>query len=155
MQSVTHLSSDRMIAVRVSVLSRKAGAWLLAAAWLLGAATGPASAAQSVLCSDGDSTSLTLSRGLGASMVPKRVDISISDRNWSTDPNVSGPRQLRIAQAFEDANQMLMDFADATAGDIDIRLRLFKAAATSTSTVGAGTLWVKDVGAFAITCSGL
>ena len=122
---------------------------------LLAAAATPAFAAQSVVCTDGDSTSVTVVRGQGGLTTAKTVEVSVSDRNWSTDPNVSGPRQLRIAQAFEDANEMLIDLADATAGDIDIKLRLFKAAATATSVVGGGTLWVKDVGAYALTCTGL
>lgn len=133
------------------ILSLKIAAVML----LLPVTTTSVLAAQSVVCTDGDSTSATIIRGQGGLTTAKTVEVSVSDRNWSTDPNVSGPRQLRIAQAFEDANEMLIDLADATAGDIDIKLRLFKAAATATSVVGGGTLWVKDVGAYALTCTGL
>jgi hypothetical protein len=144
-----------MMAAGSGKLDRKLRFVAALAAVLLGGVASPGLAAQSIVCTDHDSASVNLLRGQGVVAVPKRVDISIADRNWSTDPNAIGPRQMRIGQAFEDCSELLIDLADATAGDIVIKLRLFKAATTATSVVGGGTLWVKDVGAYALTCTGL
>ena len=60
---------------------------------------------------------------------------------------------MRVGQAFEDADMIVVDFTDEGVSSIIASLRLFKATEGDSDATG-GTLRVPGVGAWAVTCTG-
>ncbi len=114
----------------------------------------PAVATETALCTNGDSASISVLLGSAEVIAPVRVDASVNDKNWSTDANTPASHLVKVGQAYEDDKQMLIDLTDANVGNVIIKLRLFGADGAD-GLVGGGTLWVKDAGAYAVTCTGL
>ena len=124
-------------------------------ALLLGCVAVPAVATETAVCTNGDSASISVLLGSAEVIAPVRVEVSVDEKNWSTDPNAASSHLVKIGQAFEGDNQMLLDLTDATVGNVIIKLRLFEADETNSGVVGGGTLWVKGSGVYAVTCTGL
>ena len=114
----------------------------------------PALATETAVCTNGDSASISLLLGSNEVIAPVRVEVSIDEKNWSTDPNAASSHRIKIGQAYEGNNQLLIDLTDATVGNVIIKLQLFEVEGNS-GIVGGGTLWVKGTGAYAVACTGL
>lgn len=118
---------------------------------LLIAATGPARATEWLNCSDGDKASFNVLLGNMNVIAVDTVEVEAGGKKWSTQ----GGDAILIAkgQAFETADQILIDVTDSNVNAIVAQLRLYKAS-EGEDHVSAGTLRVAGVGAWAVTCSG-
>ncbi|MDB5561404.1 MAG: hypothetical protein JWN11_822 [Hyphomicrobiales bacterium] len=126
----------------------KPGAALLLA-MAIGGAT-PALAAPSIVCTDGDSASAEIVVADADATTPSRVRVSVDDRDWTTDSAAAPGETLTLGPSSITADQVQIDLNDSK-GAAAIKLRLSKAAEKEAIAVG-GTLWVKAVGAYALTC---
>lgn len=121
----------------------------------LSAVSAPALAAHSVLCTNGDSASISMVLGDEAVIRPTGINISVDEKNWSSDPNASSSRQVNVGQAFEDADHVMIDLTDVATAEVLIKLRLYTVTDPTSGKIGGGTMWVKGVGAYSVTCTGL
>lgn len=123
----------------------------LAAGIVLALAT-PAGATEWIACSaEGDAASANILVGMVDVLSIAQANVEAGDKKWATD--VTGEGGLRIGQAFENADTIVVDFTDEGVSSIIASLRLFKATEGDNSAT-AGTLRVAGVGAWAVTCSG-
>jgi hypothetical protein len=78
------------------------------------------------------------------------VTVTAGDKVWASDA-ANGPGEpVRIGQAFEDADTIMIDALDKDAARI-ASLRLFKATDGAATATG-GTLSIKGLGAWAVSC---
>jgi hypothetical protein len=127
-----------------------AGAAAIFAAMLIGGAA-PALANESIVCTDGDSVSAEISIAAVDATTPSRVRVSVNDLDWTTDSAATPGETLKLGPASITADQIQIDLSDPK-GSPAIRLRLSRVAEKGTAAT-AGTLWIKDVGAYAVTCA--
>ena len=130
---------------------------LLAAA-LLSCAGTPASATEWVLCAGGDGkVNFDVLLGSMAAITIDTLNIEASGKRWSTKP-AAGVTKISTGQAFETADQMLIDMTEAGTSTIIAKLRLFKASDDSegieATDATAGVLHLPGVGVWAVSCSG-
>jgi len=111
----------------------------------------PAAATETIVCSNGDRASISVLLGAMDVIAVVKVDIEASGKNWSTAGE--GASRITVGQAFETADQMLIDLTDENLNQIVAQLRLFKASEAEDH-VAAGTLRIVGAGAFAVTCEG-
>jgi hypothetical protein len=117
---------------------------------MVGGAT-PALAAQSIVCTDGDSASAEILVPDTDATTPSRVRVSIEDRDWTTDSEAAPGETLKLGTASIASDQVRIDLDDGK-GAAAIKLRLSKAVVKDAIAIG-GTLWVNGVGAYAVTCT--
>jgi hypothetical protein len=124
---------------------------LLAVAVVLALAT-PAGATEWIACSaDGDAASANILVGMAAVTSIASANVEAGGKKWAT--GAEGDAAIRVGQAFEDADKILVDFTDEGVSSIIASLRLFKATEGDNDATG-GILRVPGVGAWAVTCSG-
>lgn len=111
----------------------------------------PAHATEWLDCSDGDKTSFRVLLGQMSVIAVNDIVIEIGERQWST--TAGNGTLITKGQAFETADQILIDVMDEALDKIVARLRVFKATEKNDD-VTAGTLQMPDVGAWAVTCTG-
>ncbi|MEP7240570.1 MAG: hypothetical protein ABI697_06765 [Devosia sp.] len=122
----------------------------LFAAFLLAAT--PSFATEWEHCSDaGGAASFDYLAGDGLDVLSvSALTVTAGERVWASDP-ANGPGDpVSIGQAFEDADTIRIDALDKDALRV-ASLRLFKAAEGSNVATG-GTLTIKDLGAWAVSC---
>ena len=124
---------------------------LLAAAAALALAT-PAGATEWIACNaDGDAASANILVGTVDVLSIARANVEAGGKTWTTD--VAGDGGLRVGQAFEDADTIVVDFTDEGVSSIIASLRLFKATEGDSDATG-GILRVPGIGAWAVSCTG-
>jgi hypothetical protein len=124
---------------------------LLAVAVVMALAT-PAGATEWIACSaDGDAASANILVGAVDVISIASANIEAGGKKWET--GAAGDAAIRVGQAFEDADKILVDFTDEGVASIVASLKLFKAS-EGDDYVSGGTLRVTGVGAWAVTCSG-
>jgi hypothetical protein len=124
---------------------------LLAVAVVLALAT-PAGATEWIACSaDGDAASANILVGAVDVISIASANIEAGGKQWATDAD--GDARIRVGQAFEDSDNILVDFTDDQVSTIVGSLRLFKATEGDSDATG-GILRVPGIGAWAVTCSG-
>ena len=124
---------------------------LLAATIALVLAT-PAAATEWIACSaEGDAASANILVGMVDVLSIARASVEAGGKKWTTD--VTGDGGLRVGQAFENDDMVVVDFTDEGVSSIIASLRLFKATEGDSDATG-GILRVPGVGAWAVTCSG-
>ncbi len=111
----------------------------------------PAAATETMVCSSGNEVSISVLLGAMDVISVVKADLEAAGKTWSTAGE--GASRIAIGQAFETADQMLIDLTDENLAAIVAQLRLFKAS-EGDDVVTAGTLRITDVGAFAVTCEG-
>jgi hypothetical protein len=119
---------------------------------LLIASVLPASATEWMICSDGDKASIRVLLGQLDVIAVIDIEITVGKKTWSTKGN-HGATLITKGQAFETADQILIDVTDSAVNAIVARLRLFKAS-EGKDYVSGGTLQMAGEGAWAVTCSG-
>ena len=124
---------------------------LVVASMLLALVT-PAGATEWVFCSAADDAA---SAGILVGMVDvlsiAQAKVEAGAKKWATD--AEGDARIRIGQAFEDSEKIVVDFTDDDVSSIVASLRLFKAS-EGDDYVPGGTLRITGSGAWAVTCSG-
>ena len=124
---------------------------LLALAVVLALAT-PAGATEWIICTSGDGAATA---GVLVGMVDvlsiSRANMEAGGKTWATDAD--GDARIRVGQAFEDSDSILVDFTDDQVSAIVGSLRLFKATEGDDDATG-GILRVPGVGAWAVSCGG-
>ncbi len=125
---------------------------LIAIGVLLIASVLPARATEWMICSDGDKASIRVLLGRMDVIAVNGIEIAIGKKTWSTQGD-QGATPITKGQAFETADQILIDVTDFAVNAIVARLRLFKAR-ESNDYVSGGTLQMSGEGAWAVTCSG-
>jgi len=124
---------------------------LLAVAVVLALAT-PAGATEWIACSaDGDAASANILVGAVDVISIASANIEAGGKKWATDAD--GDARIRVGQAFEDADKILVDFTDEGVASIVASLKLFKATEGDNDATG-GILRILGVGAWAVSCSG-
>ena len=124
---------------------------LLAVVTLLVTAATPAKATEWLICSHGEDTSIRVLLGSADVIAINTIEIEIGTTTWSTKGK--GETLINIGQAFETADQLMLDVTDKDSASIFAQLRLFKASETEDYVYG-GTLRVRDQGVWAVSCSG-
>ncbi|MDB5505902.1 MAG: hypothetical protein JWR75_540 [Devosia sp.] len=94
-------------------------------------------------------TSAGVPLGGGQGISPLSAEIESGGRLWSTDPLQVGAIPILIGQAFGDDESIRLDFTDDNSERVVAKLRLFVGGSDD---VIAGTLWLEDIGAFAVVC---
>jgi hypothetical protein len=123
---------------------------LLAVVVVLGLAA-PAGATEWIICTSGDgAATASVLVGMVDVLSISRAHIEAGDKTWATDAD--GAARIRIGQAFEDSDNILVDFTDDQVSTIVASLRLFKATEGDNDVVG-GILKVPGVGAWSVGCS--
>ena len=124
---------------------------LLAAAIVLALAT-PAGATEWITCSaEGDAASANILVGMVDVLSIAQANVEAGGKKWTTD--ATGDGALRIGQAFENAEMIVVDFTDEGVSSIVASLRLFKATEGDNDATG-GTLRISGVGAWVVACTG-
>ena len=124
---------------------------LLAVAVVLALAT-PAGATEWIACSaDGDAASANILVGAVDVISIASANIEAGGKKLATDAD--GDARIRVGQAFEDSDNILVDFTDDQVSTIVGALRLFKATEGDSDATG-GILRLAGIGAWAVTCSG-
>jgi hypothetical protein len=124
---------------------------LLAGAAVLALAT-PVGATEWIACNAADAAaSANILVGMLDVISIAGANIEAGGKKWATD--AAGDAAIRVGQAFEDADTILVDFTDEGVSAIVASLKLFKAS-EGDDHVSGGTLRVAGVGAWAVTCSG-
>lgn len=116
--------------------------------WAMGSV---ADATATITCTaDND---LTLYIQVGSVAVPAIVgiDIELADSLLSTVPDRG--EQIALLQSFVEDDKILIDLSDTNLERIVAQIRLF-IALNDNEQVTAGTLWLEDIGVFALNCSG-
>lgn len=110
----------------------------------------PALAGQGFMCSgpDGVSVSLPLGGGIGLSVLSAKIEAG--GKVWSTQAGQG--TQIAPAQSFGGSDFDIFDFADPNLNEILAEVRLFTGHEDGSEPVFGGTLRVKDVGAWPISC---
>ena len=101
---------------------------------------------------EGDAASANILVGMVDVLSIARAKVEAGGKKWATDAD-GRRRDLRVGQAFEDADKIVVDFTDDGVSSIIASLRLFKASEGDDYVTG-GTLRITGVGAWAVTCSG-
>jgi hypothetical protein len=114
----------------------------------------PASATEWIHCNDSDgAASFDFLTGAGMGVLSiAGMTISVGEKVWASDVAYGPGEPAAVGQAFEDADSIRIDAMD---GDFTkfAELRLFKADNSGTP-IYAGTLTIKDDGAWAVSCEG-
>ena len=133
---------------------------LLAAAAILLCMSAPAPATEWVICSGGEGkVSFDVLLGLIDVIAIDTVKIEANGKKWSTKPE-AGETKVDVGQAFETADQMMIDVLSDGMGGFVAKLRLFKASEIvvgvddGTFDVTGGVLHMPGVGAWVVDCSG-
>ncbi len=116
------------------------------------AAASPAFATEWVHCSDaGGSASFDYLAGDGVDVLSvSALTVTVGEKVWASDP-ANGPGDpVSVGQAFETADTVLIDAMDKDFVKI-ASLRLFKASESDATAYG-GTLTIKGLGAWAVSC---
>ena len=122
------------------------------AALVLVAGISPASATGTVDCEAADgAASLTLTIGSLPVLGVVHMELTAGDRTWSTGG--SGDDAISIGQAFRDGERWLIDATDPNAEGIVAEVRLNQAVEEGDVAL-AGTLKIRETGAWAVTCIG-
>ena len=125
----------------------------LAAALLLFGLAAPARATEWLECSAGEGKpSIRLLLGAMNVIAANTIEIEAGGKTWSTRSGL-GVIPITKGQAFETPDQMLVDVTDADVNEIVAQLRLFTAS-DGDKTVYGGTLRLKGLGVWAVSCSG-
>jgi hypothetical protein len=111
----------------------------------------PAAATETMTCSAGEQASISVLLGAMDVVAVVKVDMEAGGKSWSTAAD--GVQRITVGQAFETADQMMIDLTDENLNTVVAQLRLFKASEAD-DYVSAGTLRVSGVGAFAVSCEG-
>lgn len=82
------------------------------------------------------------------------LTISVGDQVWASDVAYGPGEPVKVGQAFEDADTILVDATDENIAARIAELRLFKATEGDSQTVLGGTLRIPGHGAWAVSCSG-
>ncbi len=115
------------------------------------AAALPAKATEWLICADGGKASINVLLGNMNVIAIDTIQIEVGQKKWST--RGEGAIPITKGQAFETADQILLDVTDDSEDAIVAQLRLFKAT-EGDEYVSGGTLRVVGEGAWAVTCSG-
>jgi hypothetical protein len=124
----------------------------LVAASILLALAAPAGATEWIFCTaEGDAASAGILVGMVDVISIAQAKVEAGNKKWATD--AEGDSRIRVGQAFEDSEKIVVDFTDDGVSSIVASLRLFKASEGDDYVTG-GTLRITGSGAWAVTCSG-
>jgi len=120
----------------------------------LAALATPSSATEWVNCSDAQGQA-SFDFLVGALDVISIVGLTISvgEQVWASDVAYGPGDPVKVGQAFEDADTILIDATDENITARIAELRLFKATEGDATVLG-GTLRIPGHGAWAVSCSG-
>ena len=104
-----------------------------------------------MVCSAGDKASIAVLLGAMDVIAVVKVDIEAGSKTWST--SAEGAARIIVGQAFETADQMMIDLTDENVNAVVAQLRLYKAS-EGEDYAAAGTLRIAGAGAYAVTCEG-
>jgi len=113
-------------------------------------ATTPSFAGQGFTCSGPDGVSVYLPLGGGVGLTVLSAKVEANGKVWSTEAGQG--IQIAAAQSFGGSDFDVFDFADPNLNETLVEVRLFVGHEDGSEPVFGGTLRVKDVGAWAITC---
>ena len=127
---------------------------LMLAALALGAGVASASATEWMNCAD-SAGSATIGLLLGQTDVLSVAAITLTagDKVWASDVAYGPGDPVSLGQAFEDAETIRVDAMDKDFALL-AQLRLFKAQDAEELPVFAGTLSIRGIGAWPVSCSG-
>ena len=130
---------------------------LAAAVLILPGLVLPAHATEWMDCGDAERTvSMRVLLGAMDVIAVNTIEMEVGGKTWSTT-GASGATRITTGQAFETADQLLIDVTDENMGQIIARLRLFKASddteGLENSNAAAGTLALPGLGVWAVSCS--
>lgn len=131
---------------------------LVAAAFIIAGMALPAQATEWMECGDAEKTvSIRVLLGAMDVIAVNAIEIEAAGKRWST-AGTAGATRVTTGQAFETADQLLLDVTDESVGQVVARLRLSKAAdeteGLENSFALGGTLALPGLGVWAVACSG-
>lgn len=108
---------------------------------------GTAHATGEIVCT-GDGVSVDMLVGRFQFVAILRAVITVGEETWSTDQDFAPGTPIRVAQAFEDQQMLLIDFTDDNYEGVIGRLR-----AVNLEEISAGAFALEGKGAWIVDCS--
>lgn len=127
---------------------------MMLAGLALMAGIAPAAATEWLNCADSaGAASIGLLLGQTDVLSVAAITVTAGDKVWASDVAYGPGDPVSLGQAFEDAETLRVDALDKDAALL-AQLRLFKTQGADDAPVYGGTLNIRDIGAWPVSCSG-